>query len=390
MSVTIARTRQAAIASQVEIVPVRTWRQKREFLNFPWKLYADDPHWIPPLRLNQKELAGYAYHPFYDQAEAQTFLARRDGKTVGRISAIVNHAYAKAFPNEPLGFFGFFESIDDQQVATALLDTAREWLAARGLDVVRGPVNPSMNYECGLLVDGFDSSPTFMMTYNPPYYARLLEEYGFHKAHDLLGYIGYMDELTNIENKLGQLAEQIQERFEVKVRPLNRRRFMEDVRMFLEMYNSSMVFTWGFVPISDAEVRHFAKSLRFLLHPQLTMIADVEGRHAGVVLCLPDYNPRIKEIDGRLLPFGFLRLLSRKKDIHRVRVVAINVLPEFQRVGLGLVLMRALAQPARDLKIAEGEFSWVLETNELARLGLEKGGARIYKTWRMYDYRPEG
>jgi GNAT superfamily N-acetyltransferase len=375
--------------SQLEIVPVRKAWEHREFLTFPWKLYRHDPYWVPPLRRNQRELVGYARHPFYDAAEAQTFLARRNGQTVGRIAGIVNHAYNRQYSSEPLGFFGFFESIDDQEVATGLLDAARTWLAERNLDVMRGPANPSMNYECGLLVEGFDSAPTFMMTYNPPYYVRLLENYGLRKAHDLLGYIGYMSQMPEIEGRTGRIAEQCMERYGVTVRPMDRRHFKRDVETFLRLYNHSMVLTWGFVPISPGEMRHLASSLRHLIHADLAIVAEVEGRPAGVVLCLPDYNPRIKEIDGRLFPFGFLRLLSPRKDIKRVRVVAINVLPEFQRVGVGLVLLRALVPAARQLDIEEAEFSWVLESNDLARLGLEKGGARYYKRWRMYDYGPQ-
>jgi GNAT superfamily N-acetyltransferase len=375
--------------SEVEVVPVRSRREQREFLNYPWKLYRDDPYWIPPLRRTQREMTGFAPHPFYEAAEIQTFLARRNGATVGRIAAILNHAYNREFSSDPLGFFGFFESIDDPHVANGLFDAARAWLAERGIDTIRGPANPSMNYECGLLIDGFDSSPTFMMTYNPPYYAALIENYGFRKSHDLLGFIGYMTQMPEVEERVSGIAEMCMERYGVSVRPMDRRRFEQDVELFLKLYNSSMVLTWGFVPISSSEMRHMASSLKMLLHPELAIIAEVDGKPAGVVLCLPDYNPRIKEIDGKLFPFGFLRLLSPRKDIRRVRVIAISVLPEYQRVGVGLVLMNALVPAARELNIEEAEFSYVAESNDLARLGLEKGGARLYKTWRMYDLRPE-
>lgn len=373
--------------SQVEVIPVRSRREQREFLNFPWKLYRDDPHWIPPLRRTQRELTGFAPHPFYDEAEVQTFIARRNGQTLGRIAAILNHAYNKEFSSDPLGFFGFFESIDAQAVADGLFDAARAWLAERGIDNVRGPANPSMNYECGLLIDGYDSPPTFMMTYNPPYYSRLIEGYGFRKSHDLLGFIGYMTQMPEVEERVSGIAQMCMERYGVSVRTMDRRRFEQDVELFLKLYNSSMVLTWGFVPISDSEMKHMAASLKMLLHPELAIIAEVDGKPAGVVLCLPDYNPRIKEIDGRLFPFGFLRLLSPRRDIKRVRVIAISVLPEYQRVGVGLVLLNALVPAARELSIEEAEFSYVAESNDLARMGLEKGGAHLYKTWRMYDFR---
>lgn len=373
----------------IEIRPVRSWGQRRQFIALPWTLYQGDPNWIPPLISNQRELLNYTRHPFYDESKIQTFLAYRDGQPVGRIAAIVNAEHLKRY-NDGRGFFGFFECIDDQSVAHALFDAARDWLAGHGLKRIRGPANPSMNYECGLLIEGFDSPATFMMTYNPPYHASLVESYGFRKGRDLLAYIGYRDQLPELEERLGPLADQAQRRCEADIRPLNLKKFREDVRLFLDLYNASLDINWGFVPLTDRELTKLAASLRMLLIPELTIIAESEGRGVGVIIGLPDYNPRIKEINGRLFPFGFLRLLSRKKDFKRIRVLSINVAPEFQRWGLGLVLMRALVPKAREISIEEAEFSWVDEENDLARLGLEKGGAKIYKTYRMYDYEPAG
>ena len=173
--------------SELVVQPVRSRGQRKQFLNYPWTLYRDDPNWIPPLRVDQKERVNYKQNPFYDNAEIETFLAYRDGQVCGRIAAIVNHAHIQCH-KEQLGFFGFFESIDDQNVATALFDAARAWLAERDIHVMRGPANPSLNHECGLLVEGFDTPPYFMMTYNPPYYASLIENYGFQKAQDLLAF----------------------------------------------------------------------------------------------------------------------------------------------------------------------------------------------------------
>src|SRR3569623_588264 len=175
--------------SAVVVKPVRSWFDRQRFVDFAWSLYRDDPNWMPPLRGNQRELLGFRRHPFYENADAQTFLAWRDGEVCGRIAAIINREHNRVF-KENRGFFGFFESINDQMVANALLDAARGWLAARGISQIRGPSNPSMNYECGLLIEGFDSPPTFMMTYNPPYYSEHLEKYGFRKTHDLLAFIG--------------------------------------------------------------------------------------------------------------------------------------------------------------------------------------------------------
>ena len=373
--------------SEVVVKPVGSWFDRQKFINYAWSLYAGDPNWMPPLRINQRELLGYSRHPFHDCAEVQTFLARRNGEVCGRIAAIVNHEHNRVF-QEQRGFFGFFESVNDQQVANALFDAARDWLLSRGMKQIRGPSNPSMNYECGLLIEGFDSPPTFMMTYNPPYYADLIENYGFRKTHDLLAFIGYREQLPKVESQLGSLAMQAQERCNAVIRPLNTRRFMQDVELFLDLYNRSLVAMWGFVPLPSAELKMLAKSLKHLLVPELTLIAEVDGQGVGAVIGLPDYNPRIRDINGRLFPFGFIHLLKNRKGMKRIRVLSINVVPEYQRWGLGLVLMRSLVPKALEIGIEEAEFSWVSEDNTMAVLGLEKGGAQRYKTYRMYDYDP--
>lgn len=377
----------SASVSNVEVVPVRSWFDRKRFVDLPWSLYRNDPNWIPPLRMSQRELLNYARHPFYETSRIQTFLARRDGQWVGRIAAIVNGEHLRRYQDQA-GFFGFFESIDDPQVSRALFSAARDWLAEQGLTKIIGPANPSMNYECGLLTDGFDSPPLFMMTYNPPFYERLAEDFGFRKAHEMYAYYGDSRQLPDVQARLDPLAEQAQKFCEATIRPMNVKNFRADVELFLNLYNASLTVNWGFVPLTDAELKALAGSLKLLLIPELTIIAENEGRGVGAIVGLPDYNPRIKEIDGCLFPFGFLRLLSKKKDIRKIRVVSINVVPEFQRWGLGLVLMRGLVPKAIDLGIEGAEFSWVSEDNKLARTGLEKGGAKIYKTYRMYEYSP--
>jgi GNAT superfamily N-acetyltransferase len=373
--------------SDVVVKPVKSWRDRRRFLDFAWTLYRDDPNWMPPIRMNQKELLGYRRHAFYDNAEGQTFLAWRGNEVVGRVQAIANREHNRRYQDKR-GFFGFFESIDDQAVANALFDTARDWLAARGLTSIRGPANPSMNYECGLLVEGFDTPPTFMMTYNPPYYARLIETYGFRKAHDLLAYIGYKDQLPKIQERLGGLADQAQARCNAVIRPVSRKNFRADVDSFVDLYNRSLDVNWSFVPLPENEMRTLADGLRHLIIPDLAMIAEVDGKAQGAIVGLPDYNPRVKAINGRLFPFGIFKLLSKKRDFKRIRVLSINVVHEYQRWGLGLVLMRGLTPKAMEMGIEEAEFSWVDEDNDMARLGLEKGGAVVYKTYRMFDYEP--
>ena len=370
--------------SDLVVKRVSTRREWKDFLNFPWVHYRNDPNWIPPIRDNQKELVNYKPSPFYDRNRIQTFIAYRGGKVCGRIGSILNLGHIERH-NDLRGFFGFFDCIDDQEVANGLLDAARGWLADQGIYKLRGPTNPSLNYECGLLVDGFDTPPTFMMTYNPPYYERLLTTYGLRKAQDLYAFWGHASMLPKVRAKLAPVADQIIERYNLRVRPLNRKRFFEDVKGFLSIYNRSLGNTWGFVPMSDREMEHSARGLQHLIVPELAMAIEMDGRMVGANFALLDYNPRIREIDGRLFPFGFIHLLRNKRAIKRIRMISTNVLPEYQLHGLGLVLLHGVAPCAREWGIEEAEFSWVLESNALSRGSLEKAGTKIVKTYRLYD-----
>lgn len=374
--------------SDLVVKQVSTWGDRRRFLQFPWTLYRDDPNWIPPLRGHQKEVVGYRPHPFYETNRVQTFLALRGKEVCGRIAAILNRGHIERYA-DPRGFFGFFECVDDQQVANGLFDAARQWFAEQAVYSLRGPTNPSLNYELGLLIDGFDSPPFFMMTYNPAYYARLIEGYGFHKAQDLYAYWGHVDMLAKLNAKLGPLADRIIQHYGIHLRSLDRSRFLQDVEEFLSVYNRAMSGTWGFVPMSTAEVRHVARGLRHLIVPDLTIGAEIDGKMVGAALGMLDYNPRIRLINGRLFPFGVFRLLRNKRQIKRIRLISTNVVPEFQRMGVGPVLLYGLVPKALEWGLEEAEFSWVLESNFLSRGSLEKGGAIITKTYRLYDWDPE-
>ncbi|MBW3599119.1 MAG: N-acetyltransferase [Planctomycetes bacterium] len=370
--------------AKLEIKPVQSRREEQQFLDLPWKLYEGNPNWIPPLRANQRELVGFKPHPFYNDAEGQAFLAVRDGEVQGRVLALVNHAHNRRHKEER-GFFGFFECVDDQEVADALFGAVRNWLAERHIHKLRGPANPSLNYECGLLIEGFDSPPTFMMTYNPPYYPRLIESAGFTKVQDLYAYEAHKDMLATVDPKLAFIIGEATRRFDVKLRSLDTSRFLDEVKLFLDIYNKSLVGTWGFVPLSEAEVQHLAGSLKRLIVPELTVVAEVEGRPVGAMFALLDYNPRIKKINGRLFPFGFIRLLWNRKKIPRARLLSANVLPEFQRWGLGLVLGAHMVPQGLEWGMSEAEMSWVLESNHLSRKSIERGGGRRTKTYRIYD-----
>jgi len=371
------------MTSEIKIVTPVSRRDKKRFLLLPWEIYKNDPYWIPPLLASEKGLLGYAKEPFYERNQIQTFLAVRDGKVVGRIAAILNVGHLERY-NDKVGFFGFYESIDDQAVADALFAAAADWLKERGCETMRGPMNPSMNHTVGLLIEGFDSSPFFMMTYNPAYYERLFENVGLAKAQDLYAFLGKIDMLPKVRERYLRTVEMIEERYAVKLRPLDKKNFEADVRMFLDIYNKSLSSTWGFVPFSDAELREMAASMKYLMVPELAIVAEVDGKPVGATFCLPDYNPRIKAINGRLFPFGFLKLLRKRSEIKRMRIISTNVLPEYQMTGLGLVLLNALVPKTLECGVQEAEFSWVLESNQYSRGSLEKGGAVPKKTFRVY------
>ncbi len=372
------------MSDNLEVTPVHSRSERRAFLKLPWSIYRDDPCWVPPLRMTQKAMAGYSKHPFYAVATAQTFLARRGRQVCGRISAIKNPAHNRRHEDE-LGFFGFFECTDDQEAASALLAAAADWLRQQDLKAMRGPVNPSMNYECGLLVDGFDTPPTFMITYNPQYYEQLLLGYGLEKSQDMYSYMGDVEFLENLDPKLYRIMYAAQEKFNVQTRKINTSNYKQDVGLILDLYNRATVGGWGFVPLSEAEAEHLGKELRIMLEPDLVRIAEIEDQPVGVLMALLDYNPLIKKINGRLFPFGWFQLLFRRKTLKHCRFLSANVVPEYQRWGLGLILLGANKQDGLALGLETAEFSWVLESNDLSRMTLEKSGMQPHKTHRLFD-----
>ena len=371
----------------IEVVPVTSKAQQKQFVRFAFDHYADDPNWIPPLIGNQKELLNYKPHPFYENAECQTFLAMRGGNVVGRIAAIVDHAHNKHH-KENRGMFGFFESVDEQAVANALFDACKQWHGERGIKQLRGPCNPSQNNEWGLLIDSFDKPPTFLMTYNHSYYPKLVEGYGFEKSQDMFAFLGTVGMLETIDPKMAFVVEECVRRFNITLRPIERSTFDADVNAFMDIYNKAVLGQWGFVPMSPGELKHAAKGFKQLIVPEMTSIAECEGRPVGIVFGLLDYNPLIKEIKGRLFPFGFLKLLFKRKKLKKIRLMSTNVLPEYQRWGLGVALMSRMVEDVVAWGIEEAEFSWVLESNKLSRGTLERGGAKLEKTYRIYDFEP--
>jgi GNAT superfamily N-acetyltransferase len=368
---------------EVEIERVQGQRAMRQFLAFPYEHYRAYPWWVPPLRIAQKELFDRKKHPFYAHAEVEYFLAHRNGKVVGRVAGIHDPKYNE-FQGGCFGFFGFFECVDDQAVANALMAAARSWLLDHGVQEILGPMNPSTNYECGLLVDGFDSSPQVMMTYNPPYYSSLLEGAGLEKAKDLYAYHVPVGEVS--AEKTLRVAEKGLKRNRFLVRPISLKRFQEDVEQVWTVYNAAWSRNWGFVPMTREEFLHSAAEMKSILDPELILIGEVDGRTAGFALALPDINVALKYAEGRLFPLGLLKILYHKRSIKRLRVLALGVVKEFQTAGVAAGFYSALIRRAQQAGYVDAELSWILEDNVLMNRSLEALGARRYKTYRIYRW----
>jgi GNAT superfamily N-acetyltransferase len=337
----------------------------------------------------QKDILNTRSHPFYKTADAETFLALRDGRVVGRIMAIINRAHDE-FHNERAGFFGFFEVENDPAAAQALFGIACDWVRSRGAEVIRGPVNPSTNYECGLLIEGFDLDPTVMMTYNPPYYAELIEGCGFKKAMDLYAY-DIAAKYFIVSEKLTRVAERLRTKGKITVRTVDMKDFKREVEVVRRIYNNAWSNNWGFVPVSEAEFEHLAKDLKQLVDPRVVMIAEqaIEGgatpRPVGFLLAVPDINRALKKINGRLLPFGLIKLLWHSRKIDFIRIITMGIVTEYQSMGLGAVLLDEIYRRAPAAGLPNGEMSWVLENNVMMNRAAKLIGGRRTKTYRIYE-----
>ena len=358
--------------------PVRTAADLGMFIGFPYRHYRDDPLWVPPLRRDVATLLSPEHNPFFEHAEAGYFLATREGGAVaGRIAAIRNDAHGRVHPEErQVGFFGLFESADDQAVADALFAAAARWLRERGLTTMRGPMNFSTNDDCGLLVDGFGTPPVVLMPHNPPYYPRLVERAGFAKAMDLLAYEGARDP---VPERLVKAAARLAERHRITLRSLEMKRFWADVAQVKRLYNEAWEENWGFIPMTDAEMNHLARQLKPVVVPEMVVIASIDERPVGFAIALPDFNVALRSNrSGRLFPFGLFRIMWNQRKITRSRVITLGVLPECRRIGVDALMYEWLWRHGRARGIVWSESSWILETNSAMRNALERMGFAVY------------
>jgi GNAT superfamily N-acetyltransferase len=367
----------------IEITAVNGKRAVHEFVELPFSIYRDDPHWVPQLRMAVKELLDREKHPFYANADAEFFLARKGGKVVGRVAAIIDRNHNR-FHDENAGFFGFFESVDDVEVARALLTRAREWVFERGAGFLRGPVSPSTNYECAMLVDGYDRDPMVMMPYNPRYYPGLLEQVGLTKAKDLNAYLSNANTISM--EKIDRIAGKALKTTGVRVRPINMKDFQNDVEKIWQVYGSAWQRNWGFVPMTREEFFLMGKEMKMILKPDLVLVGEVGEKVVGFALALPDVNQALKPAYGSLFPTGLLKILYHQRLIKNVRVLALGVVEEYRASGLAAGFYATLVRNARKLGFGDCEMSWILEDNVLMNRSLEAMGAKRYKTYRIYNW----
>jgi hypothetical protein len=372
----------------LEIRPVASRGDLCRFVDFPYRLYDAKEHanWVAPLRVAVYDALDRKKNPFYRDAERELFLAMRGGEVVGRIAAIENRAHNR-FHDDRVGFFGFFECIDDQRAADWLFRAAAGWLSLRGLTTMRGPMNPSTNYECGLLVQGFEHRPTFMTAWNPPYYDALCRGAGLAKAKDLLAFWfpaaepGYA-----LPEFVERQADRALERGRISFRDLDPKHFDREVAACWEIYNDAWERNWGFVPFSQAEFEHMAKDMKHLLWPQLAFMASVDGSPAGFMLAVPDYNEvLVANRGGRLFPLGLVRMLLGKRTIKTARVMALGVKREFRTRSILALFTREVMRRGLAMGKIGAEASWLLEDNQLIVKPMQAMGARERMRWRVYD-----
>ena len=367
----------------IEIREVESSSDLKRFIDFPYRLYHDDPWWVPPLKREVKELL--TTHPFHLHAESRYFLALKNGEAAGRVAAILNHRYNE-FHGVAAGFFGFFECENDREVARALLARAVETLKERGATEILGPASPSSNGEFGLLIDGFDLHPAILMPYQKPYYRELIEEAGFEKAKDLYAYV--VDE-EHLNRKTLELFERISSRLgNLKVREVDLSRFREEIELVIRLYNSAWERNWGFVPMTEEELRFEARQLRRIIDSRVVLFAEAEGETVAFALSLPDINLALKHARGRLFPFGLFKILYHARKIRKLRTILLGVVKEYRDKGLDGVLYWETIKRGLAAGYNVSECSWILEDNMKMRRAIEKMGGRITQTYRVFSLKP--
>lgn len=369
-------------ASPVDVRPVWGGRDLDRFIRLPWRLHRSDPTWVPPLILDVKARLDRKKNPFFEHGEAVYFLAERDGEPLGRIAAIENRLHNETH-GDRVGFFGWFDCIDDAAVAGALIEAAAGWCGARGLDVLRGPASFSTNDECGVLVDGFEVPPMLLTQHNPPYYAPLLEGAGCEPVMDLHGFRLPVADFG--ADRIARIVKKVLKRENLAVRRFDRSDFAGEVERIKVVYNDAWADNWGFVPLTEAEIDHMARDLKPILEPNLAAFVEMDGEPVGFSLVLPNVNEILARMNGRLLPFGIFKLLLGIKKVSTVRLLAMGIRQQWQHRGIDSALYLENFKAACELGKSWSEIGWILDSNTVMINTIERIGGVRYKTWRLFD-----
>jgi GNAT superfamily N-acetyltransferase len=373
-------------AVSVQVSEVAGGRDLKRFIGLPFRLHANHPLWVPPLKLERRLFLNRRLNAFFSHGEAAYFLARRDGRVVGRVSAQINHAF-NAYHDSSWGWFGFLELEDDPDAAQALLDTAAGWLSERGCERMVGPADFSMNDESGVLIEGFDLRPMIRQPWHPPYYQRLMEDAGMRKAMDLLMWNLEVSDRTRVLPVIFELAEKVESEHGIRVRPMRRRQLRKDMDAFAEVYNSAWSENWDFVPYSKKDLDALAQEMQLVFDKHWAFIAERldTGEVVGMAMTFPDINQVLAKMGGRLLPFGWWHFLRKGRTTNRVRVGFLGVKPEYQHTGVAAKLYVEHFNAAAARPQTGGEMGWILETNTAMNRGMEAMGGRIVKRYRVYE-----
>ncbi|MDX1590741.1 MAG: hypothetical protein R3283_02185 [Balneolaceae bacterium] len=366
----------------ISITIVTTEAEKNDFIRFPYHHYQDEPYWVAPLLMEQKKLLNTQKNPFFNNADAAFFLAEHNGKPAGRIAAIIDHRYNE-FHNTKTGFFGFFDVIDNQSTADLLFRVAEEWLRNRGMKDVLGPANPSMMDEIGILVEGFEKYPTILMPYNKEYYGKVLENAGYKKAMDLYTYLVTQDSVDR--ERANRAVEIVKKRLpDIRIRPINLKKIGQEIKIIRSIFNSAWKDNWGFIPLTEEEFNAMAADLKTIVDPDFAHVAEINGEAVAFSVALPDYNQILRNMNGKLLPFGFIKLLLGRRKIDKIRTALMGVLPEHQGKGIDVLLHREAIENGLKKGVYSSEVGWILETNvQMVRVA-ERIGGELDKVYRVY------
>lgn len=369
----------------IDVVEVESGSQLKQFINYPLKLYRDDPCYVTPLVSERLEFFDREKNPFFKTSRVKLFLAMNGREVVGRISTCINFDHNE-YHHEKVGFFGFFDCPDDYGIASRLLKVAMITIKKEGMEKMRGPMNLSTNHECGFLVDGFDSPPAVMMTYNHPYLPKLAERFGLKKVMDLLAFELYSRD--GMPLRIQKVTEKLAKRTGVKLRHLKMSDFDAEIQRINKIYNDAWQYNWGFVPMRDEEFYHTAKNLKQVVDPELVSIAECDGQPVGFLLALPDINQALIRLKGKLFPTGLFKLLWHTKirnKINKARIVTFGVIPDFQKRGIDMLMYADIFKVGVSRGYTSAELSWVLESNELMCRGVKQMGAELSKRYRLVE-----